>query len=161
MLALSSIFLLLLLCLLVVQLVRLQVRRRHYPPGPTPLPFVGCLWHPKFFQFSRELLTEMSKTYGNIFTLWFGRYPVIFLHGFQAVKEGLTTHPEDVSGRPLLSFFKAMANNKGILLSSGQNWKHQRRFSMAALKTLGMGKSTLEYQIEEEAQSLVEVFRKT
>ncbi|KAG8136310.1 hypothetical protein E2320_009265 [Naja naja] len=103
----------------------------------------------------------MSKIYGNIFTLWFGRYPVIILHGFQAVKEGLTTHPEDVSGRPLLSFFKALANNKGILLSSGQNWKQQRRFSMATLKTLGMGKSTLEYQIQEEAQNLVEVFRKT
>ncbi|XP_026549076.1 cytochrome P450 2B19-like [Notechis scutatus] len=32
---------------------------------------------------------------------------------------------------------------------------------MATLKTLGMGKSALVYQIEEEAQSLVEVFRKT
>ncbi|XP_026549907.1 cytochrome P450 2C50-like, partial [Notechis scutatus] len=103
----------------------------------------------------------MSKIYGNIFTLWFGPYPVIILHGFQAVKDGLTTHPEDVSGRPLLPIFKVVANNKGITLSSGQNWKHQRLFSMATLKTLGIGKSALVYQIEEEAQSLVEVFRKT
>ncbi|KAG8136305.1 hypothetical protein E2320_009255, partial [Naja naja] len=83
------------------------------------------------------------------------------LHGFQTVKDSLTTHPEDVSGRPLFPFFKALGNNKGILLSTGQNWKQQRRFSMATLKTLGMGKSTVEYQIQEEAQSLVEVFRKS
>ncbi|XP_034263588.1 cytochrome P450 2J6-like [Pantherophis guttatus] len=161
MMALSSIFLLLVLCLLIVQLVKLQLRRRHYPPGPTPLPFIGCLWHPKFFQLTRELLIEMSKIYGNIFTLWFGPYPLIILQGYQAVKDGLTTHPEDVSGRPLLPFFKTLANNKGILLSTGLTWKQQRRFSMAALKNLGLGKSALEYQIQEEAESLVEVFRKS
>ncbi|XP_015687192.2 cytochrome P450 2J2-like [Protobothrops mucrosquamatus] len=159
MLVLSFIFLL--LCLLVVQLVRLQFQRRRYPPGPTPLPFIGSLWHPKFLQLNRELLTEMSKVYGNIFTFWFGPYPVIVLQGFQAVKEGLTTHSEDLSGRPLLPFFKAVANNKGILLATGRTWKHQRRFSMATLKVLGMGKSALQYQIQEEAQNLVEEFRKS
>ncbi|KAM3834934.1 cytochrome P450 2J2-like [Vipera latastei] len=159
MLALSFIFLL--LCLLVVQLVRLQFQRRRYPPGPMPLPFIGCLWRPKFLHLNRELLTEMSKIYGNIFTLWFGPYPVVMLEGFQAVKEGLTAHPEDLSGRPLVPFFKAVANNKGILLSTGRTWKHQRRFTMATLKVLGMGKSTLQYQIQEEAEKLVEEFKKS
>ncbi|XP_070609879.1 cytochrome P450 2J2-like [Erythrolamprus reginae] len=161
MLALSAIFLPLVLCLLVVQLVKLQFQRRLYPPGPTPLPFLGCLWNPKFFQLRRELLTEMSKIYGNIFTLWFGPYPLIMLHGFQAVKDGLTIHPEDVSGRPQFPFFKALANNKGIMLATGRTWKHQRRFTMASLKNLGLGKTTLQYQIQEEAESLVEVFRKS
>ncbi|XP_015687185.2 LOW QUALITY PROTEIN: cytochrome P450 2D20-like [Protobothrops mucrosquamatus] len=155
------IFFPLVLCLLVVQLVRLQFQRRRYPPGPTPLPFVGSLWHPKFLRLNREHLTEISKIYGNIFTLWFGPYPVIILQGFQAVKEGLTAHPEDLAGRPLLPLFKAVANNKGILLATGRTWKHQRRFSMATLKSLGMGKSTLQYQIQEEAENLVEEFRKS
>ncbi|KAL7991104.1 hypothetical protein Chor_014534 [Crotalus horridus] len=161
MLALSFIFFSLVLCLLVVQLVRLQFQRRRYPSGPTPLPFIGCLWHLKFLRLNREHLTEMSKIYGNIFTLWFGPYPVIILQGFQAVKDGLTTHPEDVAGRPLFPLFKAMANNKGIVLATGQTWKHQRRFSMATLKVLGMGKSSLQYQIQEEAEKLVEEFRKS
>ncbi|KAK9401465.1 cytochrome P450 2C8-like [Crotalus adamanteus] len=103
----------------------------------------------------------MSKIYGNIFTLWFGPYPVIILQGFQAVKDGLTTHPEDLAGRPLLPLFKAVANNKGIVLATGRTWKHQRRFSMATLKVLGMGKSSLQYQIQEEAENLVEEFRKS
>ncbi|XP_063162790.1 cytochrome P450 2J4-like [Candoia aspera] len=161
MLALGSIFILFVLCLLVVQLVKLQSQRRLYPPGPTPLPFIGCLWQPKFFRIHRELLTEVAKTYGNIFTLWFGPYPIVVLNGFQAVKDGLTSHPEDVAGRPIIPLFKAVANNTGILLATGRNWKYQRRFSMGAMKTLGLGKSILEYQIQEEAQSLVEMFRKT
>ncbi|KAK9401458.1 cytochrome P450 2C8-like [Crotalus adamanteus] len=95
----------------------------------------------------------MSKIYGNIFTLWFGPYPVIILQGFQAVKDGLTTHPEDVAGRPLLPLFKAVANNKDL--------EAPTRFSMATLKVLGMGKSSLQYQIQEEAEKLVEEFRKS
>ncbi|XP_025032531.1 cytochrome P450 2J6-like [Python bivittatus] len=161
MLVLSSIFILLVLCILIVQLLRLQFQRRLYPPGPTPLPFIGCLWQLKFLRINRELLTEMAKIYGNIFTLWFGSYPVVMLNGFQAVKDGLTSHPEDVAGRPIPPFFKALANNTGILLATGPTWKHQRRFSMMALKTLGLGKSILEYQIQEEAEYLVEEFRKS
>ncbi|KAK9401466.1 cytochrome P450 2J2-like [Crotalus adamanteus] len=43
----------------------------------------------------------------------------------------------------------------------GRTWKHQRRFSMATLKVLGMGKTSLQYQIQEEAEKLVEEFRKS
>ncbi|XP_061493495.1 cytochrome P450 2J6-like isoform X2 [Rhineura floridana] len=105
--------------------------------------------------------TKLAKSYGDIFTIWFGSTPVIILDGFQAVKDGLTTHPEDVAGRPVFPFFRALANNKGLLLSTGSTWKHQRKFSLITLKSLGLGKSSLEYQIEEEARRLVEIFRNT
>ncbi|XP_053166633.1 cytochrome P450 2J4-like isoform X2 [Hemicordylus capensis] len=52
-----------------------------------------------------------------------------------------------------------MANNKGILLATGRTWKHQRRFSLMTLKSLGLGRRTLEHQIQEEAHYLVEIFR--
>ncbi|XP_042314493.1 cytochrome P450 2J2-like [Sceloporus undulatus] len=90
-----------------------------------------------------------------------GSSPIIMLNGFHAVKDGLTTHPDDVAGRPVLPFFRALANNKGILLSTGRTWKHQRRFSLMTLKTLGLGKRSLEYQIQEEARHLVDHFRAT
>lgn len=32
--------------------------------------------------------------YGNTYTLWLGKTPVILLHGFQAVKDTLTGHAE-------------------------------------------------------------------
>lgn len=38
---------------------------------------------------------------------------MIILNGYQVVKDGVTTHPEDVSGRMVSPFFKAMAKGKG------------------------------------------------
>ncbi|XP_054838684.1 cytochrome P450 2J6-like [Eublepharis macularius] len=161
MLALSTIFSLLFLCYLVVQFVKLQREKKQLPPGPAPIPILGCLWQLKFFRLERDILTEVAKSHGDIFTLWFGPSPVVILNGFQAVKDGLTTHPEDVAGRPVTPFFRAMANNKGILLATGSTWRNQRRFSLMTLKSLGLGKTSLEYQIQEEARHLVENFRNT
>lgn len=56
---------------------------------------------------------QLAKTYGNIYTLWFGWTPVIILNGFQAVKDGMTTHPEDVAGRMVSPFIREMAKGKG------------------------------------------------
>ncbi|XP_020667145.3 cytochrome P450 2J4 [Pogona vitticeps] len=161
MLPFSYLFLLFILGLLIVQFVKLQGIRKQLPPGPAPLPFLGCLWQLNFFQLNRDILTKFAKSYGDIYTLWIGSSPVIILNGFQAVKDGLTTHPEDVAGRPVPPFFRALANNKGILLSTGNTWKHQRRFSLMTLKSLGLGKRSMEYQIQEEAHHLVETFRET
>lgn len=47
----------------------------------------------------------------------------------------------------------------GILLASGRSWKQQRRFGIMTLRNLGMGKKGLEYQVQEEAAHLVELFR--
>lgn len=41
---------------------------------------------------------------------------MIVLNGFQAVKDGMTTHPEDVSGRLVSPFFRAMAKGKGVMI---------------------------------------------
>ncbi|KAJ6653648.1 hypothetical protein lerEdw1_008836 [Lerista edwardsae] len=187
MLGLGSLFVLFLLGFLTVQFVKLQWRRRLLPPGPTPLPVIGCLWQLKLLQVNRDVLMEalvlskrktvcdpgqvtcpfpcvflqVAQTYGDIYTLWLGWYPVIILNGFQAVKEGLTTYPEAVAGRPLSPVFRAMANNKGLTLATGSTWKHQRRFALVTLKSLGLGKTSLEYKIQEEVNHLIDAFRKT
>ncbi|XP_054839754.1 cytochrome P450 2J6-like [Eublepharis macularius] len=158
MLDLSTIVTLLFLCYLVGEIVKAQRKTQQYPPGPAAIPILGCLWRLKFFQLERDMLTEVAKSHGDIFTLWFGPSPVVILNGFQAVKDGLTTHPEDVAGRPVTPFFRAMANNKGLLLATGSTWRNQRRFSLITLKSLGLGKMRLEYQIQEEARHLVENF---
>ncbi|RMC02035.1 hypothetical protein DUI87_21197 [Hirundo rustica rustica] len=93
-----------------------------------------------------------------MYTLWFGWTPVVILNGFQAVKDGMTTHPEDVSGRLVSPFFRALAKGKGIILASGSSWKQQRRFGIMTLRNLGMGKKGLEHRVQEEASHLVEFF---
>ncbi|KFQ21429.1 Cytochrome P450 2J6, partial [Mesitornis unicolor] len=150
-------FVVLIIFLIIVEFFKLQKARKQLPPGPTPLPLLGNLMH-TYFQFHRDLLMELAKTHGNIYTLWYGSMPLVILNGYQAVKDGMTTHPEDVSGRKITPFLKEMAKGKGIILASGHSWKQQRRFGIMTLRKLGMGKKVLEHRVQDEASHLVELF---
>ncbi|XP_041096323.1 cytochrome P450 2K4-like, partial [Polyodon spathula] len=46
-----------------------------------------------------------------------------------------------------------------ILFGKGESWKVMRRFTLSTLRDFGMGKKTIEDQIIEESQRMVEVFQ--
>ncbi|XP_074447463.1 cytochrome P450 2J6-like [Larus michahellis] len=146
--------------LLFVQFLKLQWKRRRLPPGPTPYPFVGNLLQLKF-QIHHELLKKMAKIHGNVFTLWVLNTPVVVLQGFQAVKEGLTVHAEDVAGRPLTEAFRILTHGNGVMFSNGHLWKQQRRFGLATMRKMGVWKKDQEYRLQDEACHLVEYLKKT
>ncbi|XP_058043386.1 cytochrome P450 2J2-like [Ahaetulla prasina] len=93
--------------------------------------------------------------------MWIGPQLIVVLSGFKAVKEGMTSFPEEFSDRPDDGFFSALRKGRGILLSNGHIWKQQRRISITSLRKLGLGKKSIEHQIEEVAQTLVETFKQT
>uniref|UniRef100_A0A8B9QKE0 Cytochrome P450 2J6 n=1 Tax=Apteryx owenii TaxID=8824 RepID=A0A8B9QKE0_APTOW len=134
--------------------LNIQRARRKLPPGPTPLPFIGNLGTLDF-QIHHETLLKVLR-YGNIYTLWLGRTPVIVLNGFQAVKDALIGHAEEFAERPITPFFREVVG--GIIFSNGHTWKQQRRFSLMTLRNLGLGKKSLEAWIQKEADCLVKVF---
>ncbi|KAL7991061.1 hypothetical protein Chor_014491 [Crotalus horridus] len=49
----------------------------------------------------------------------------------------------------------------GIIFSNGHVWKEQRHIGITSLRKLGLGKKSIEHQIEDAAQTLVETFKKT
>ncbi|XP_071422831.1 cytochrome P450 2J6-like [Pithys albifrons albifrons] len=154
----SVILISLILFFLSAQFLILQWKSRGFPPGPTPFPIIGNIWWIKF-RADHGSLKRLAKTYGNICTLWLGQRPMVALYGFQAVKSGLTTNSEDVSGRLQTYVFNRVANGKGILLSNGLIWKQQRHFGIGTLRKLGMGNKGMERGIQMEARHLVEFFR--
>uniref|UniRef100_A0A8U7MCF5 Uncharacterized protein n=1 Tax=Corvus moneduloides TaxID=1196302 RepID=A0A8U7MCF5_CORMO len=113
MLGITEIFIALVVCLLILQLLKLQWMRTQLPPGPVPLPIIGNLWLLDF-KLRRETLSKLTNIYGNIYTLWMGQTPLVVLNGYKAVKDGIITHSEEVSGRPLTPFYRDMMGEKGI-----------------------------------------------
>ncbi|NWZ32205.1 CP2J2 protein, partial [Asarcornis scutulata] len=154
----TVILLSLILFLLGVQFLKLQWKSRGFPPGPIPLPIVGGVWRINFRADHRSL-KKLAKIYGNICTLWLGHKPMVVLYGFKAVKDGLTVNSEDVSGRLQTYMFNKFSRGRGILVSNGLIWKHQRRFGIATLRKLGMGNKGMERGIQTEAYHLVKFFK--
>ncbi|CAI5776023.1 cytochrome P450 2J5-like [Podarcis lilfordi] len=91
----------------------------------------------------------------------FGHRPIVVLSGFQAVKEALIDHSEELDERPETPFLTTMAKGKGIALSNGHTWRQQRRFGVVTMRKLGLGKKGMEHQVAEEAHQLVEVFARS
>ncbi|XP_041517092.1 cytochrome P450 2C11 [Microtus oregoni] len=147
-------------CLLLLSLWRQNSGRGKLPPGPTPLPFIGNILQIDVKDVSKSL-TNFSKVYGPVFTLYFGTKPSVVLHGYEAVKEALVNLGEEFSGRGSFPISERVNRGLGILFSNGMKWREIRRFSIMTLRNFGMGKRSIEDRVQEEAQCLVEELRKS
>uniref|UniRef100_G1RRE2 unspecific monooxygenase n=1 Tax=Nomascus leucogenys TaxID=61853 RepID=G1RRE2_NOMLE len=147
-------------CLLLLSLWRQRSGRGKLPPGPTPLPVIGNILQIDIKDISK-CLTNLSKVYGPVFTLYFGLKRVVVLHGYEAVKEALIDLGEEFSGRGLFPLAERANRGFGIVFSNGKRWKEIRHFSLMTLRNFGMGKRSIEDRVQEEARCLVEELRKT
>ncbi|XP_048194595.1 cytochrome P450 2C8-like isoform X3 [Perognathus longimembris pacificus] len=147
-------------CLLLFSIWRQKAERRKLPPGPTPLPIIGNILQLDIKDVTKSL-TNFSKVYGPVFTLYFGMKPTVVLYGYEAVKEALIDHGEEFSGRGKVPLFDQVYKGLGIIFSNGHRWKEMRRFALMTLRNFGMGKRSIEERVQEEAHCLVEELRKT
>ncbi|XP_013210325.1 cytochrome P450 2B1-like [Microtus ochrogaster] len=134
--------------------------RGHLPPGPRPLPLLGNLLQMDRRGFLYSFI-QLQKKYGDVFTVHLGRRPVVMLCGTEAIREALVDQAEAFSGRAIIALFEPIVQTYGIVFASGERWKTLRRFSLATMKDLGMGKRSVEERIQEEARCLVEELRKS
>ncbi|XP_035882910.1 cytochrome P450 2C19-like isoform X3 [Phyllostomus discolor] len=150
----------LVLCLCCLLLLSLWKGKAKLPPGPTPLPIIGNMLQLDVKNISKSL-SNLSKVYGPVFTVYFGRRPTVVLHGYEAVKEALIDRAEEFSGRGIVPLVEKANKGQGIIFNTGNGWKEMRRFSLMTLRNLGMGKRSIEDRVQEEAHCLVELLRKT
>ncbi|XP_066299833.1 cytochrome P450 2D4-like isoform X1 [Branchiostoma lanceolatum] len=150
-------------CVCLLAYLYLQ-RPRNLPPGPRGWPIVGNLPMLAMSAFTPATLTELSKQYGDVMTIWTGRVPAIVLTGYETIRTALVKRAEDFSSRKIPPFVADIRGDgttkdtaKGVLMAAyGPHWKHQRKFAMMTLRDFGVGKRSLEGKVNEEANALVQ-----
>ena len=61
-------------------------RPKKFPPGPTNIPLVGSLLNVDVRNLSKSL-SKLSKKYGDVYSLFVGRTPVVCLNSFETIKK--------------------------------------------------------------------------
>ncbi|XP_049992406.1 cytochrome P450 2J4-like [Alexandromys fortis] len=133
-------------------------RPKNFPPGPRCLPFVGNIFQLDMGQ-PHIAIQQFVKKYGNILSMDFGDINSVVITGLPLIKKVFTHMEQDILNRPVTLIRERISKNNGVLFSSGQTWKEQRRFTLMTLRNFGLGKKSLEQRIQEEASYLVEVIK--
>ncbi|XP_044532897.1 cytochrome P450 2J2-like [Gracilinanus agilis] len=144
--------------LILASYVQRRRQRPNFPPGPFRLPILGSI-----FQIDTKnghiIIQEFVRKYGNIFSMEILSTPMMTVTGLPLIKEVLVNQGQVFIDRPHFPLLSYAFKSAGLLMSNGQEWKDQRRFTLMTLRNFGLGKKTLELRIQEEATYLVEAIR--
>ncbi|XP_053776806.1 cytochrome P450 2J2 isoform X2 [Desmodus rotundus] len=126
---------------------------KNYPPGPRSVPFFGNFF---LLDFKKPHLSlqKYVKKYGNVFSMEFGIWPTIVVTGLPLIKEALVHQGHKFLDRPVSPIRERIFRKNGLIMSNGQIWKEQRRFTLTTLRNFGLGKKSLDERIQEEVYHL-------
>ncbi|XP_064602501.1 cytochrome P450 2C26-like [Liolophura sinensis] len=144
---------------LLLFVLRSTSRPAHLPPGPTPWPLIG-----NFPSLRGDLFTALQKLrsmYGDVYLLYMGSMPTVFVHDLDNIREVLVTRGDEFADRPNLMIAEKISKGKGVANTSGEVWKQQRRYTLHTLRDFGVGKSSLEQKVMEEVEVLIQCLRDT
>uniref|UniRef100_A0A914W2E7 Cytochrome P450 n=1 Tax=Plectus sambesii TaxID=2011161 RepID=A0A914W2E7_9BILA len=125
-----------------------------YPPGPTPLPFIGNLLQIDIVN-THKCLERMSATYGPVFTVFLPR-PTVIITKLPEIKEALVKKGDVFAGRPNspIDTITSSLENGGVIFSRDESWRDQRRYAMHTLRNFGMGRNVMEEKIMSSVATL-------
>ncbi|XP_021520321.1 cytochrome P450 2W1 [Meriones unguiculatus] len=124
-----------------------------WPPGPRPLPFLGNLHLLGVTQQDRAL-TELSESYGPVFTVHLGAQKTVVLSGYEVVREALVGTGHELADRPPIPIFQLIQQGRGIFFSSGAHWRAARQFTVRTLHSLGAGQPPMAAKVLQELACL-------
>ncbi|BFZ07127.1 hypothetical protein BsWGS_10166 [Bradybaena similaris] len=125
------------------------------PPYPRrPLPIVGHLFYLE--RDSRTQFKKWRKQCGDIFSINICGSLVVVLNGYDVIREAFVKTADVFSDRKIPFFDMATGlPGKGVMFSSGINWKEQRSVALSILRKFGMGKNILAEKIQDEVSCFI------
>lgn len=107
------------------------VRHLSTLPGPPRLPFLGNLLEIRPTQLHLTL-EGWSRKYGDLYTFWLGRTPVVVVSDVELVHRVLRDRPNGFRRwSPLRELIEEMGFD-GVFSAEGDSWTRQRRLVMSA-----------------------------
>ena len=128
---------------------------KNFPAGPRSFPIIGSL-----LSVGVDLKSAFQKwrsQWGDIVGFKMGGELAIVISDFDILQEAFKD--DRFAGRPenmqtvFRAFFERDSREKttgGIVFSTGEHWKEQRRFAMRTLKEFGVGKTATQTIINDE-----------
>ena len=149
------------LVLCVLLYAKIFIRPKSFPPGPIPLPVIGNIH--LIGSEPQKSLKALAKKYGDVFSVYFGGWPVVVISNIEAAKESLIQKATDFAGRPLsytgIEAAKGHKTGRGIDIvysDYGPYWQTIRKLAHKALKMYGANRVQLEKTINIHADELIE-----
>lgn len=131
-------------------------KRKQYPPGPLPLPFLGNTAQLDEKD-PHKTFIEWRKKYGNVYTVWIGNEPHIVICDYKTLQETLVNQGDTFAGRTENFVFADFINGQqyGVVINDGEIWREQRRFSLHVLRDFGFGRPLMEEKIMQQVDQML------
>lgn len=157
------VYLVLILALLCIWIYQKGTKKpRNFPPGPPIVPILGSIPFMKGPTLNEKIWSkDLADRFGPVIGLIMGNKPFVLITDPKVAKQALSG--DDLIGRPRdpLALEVRAHNGKffGLFLADGDNWKHQRRFTLKVMKDIGIGRSISGDAMRFEADQLVQEFK--
>uniref|UniRef100_A0A183BY73 Cytochrome P450 n=1 Tax=Globodera pallida TaxID=36090 RepID=A0A183BY73_GLOPA len=127
----------------------LYYKRQKLPPGPVPLPFLGNLLQIHRGGNAEDVFLQWRRQFGPIYTFWMGQIPVVCVAEYGKIVDTFVRDGETYAGRYTMPFEHVFRGEDihGVISSSGERWREQRRFALHVLRDFGLGKNLMQDRI--------------
>jgi hypothetical protein len=90
-----------------------------------------------------------GKRYNGLYTFWFGTLPTIMIADYDIAVEILIQNGDACSSRGNNEHFNNLCREGtyGLVLTSGELWKEQRKFMTKVLRDFGMGTNLMQEKV--------------
>lgn len=112
------------------------------------------------YHFFHLVWYHFYEIYGPIVGTRIGNTRIVIVSGRDAIREFYNN--DHLNGRPRGFFYRVRTFNKtlGLVFVENEFWDIQRKFSSKILRQMGMGRSSMIDQVEQECEQMIQYFRK-